>query len=116
MVIDMWFGKIFKRKESVQHDWGEGEIVRKHFIFKGRVQGVGFRYRAKYAADGLGITGWVRNEYDGSVEMEAQGYEEAINRMLTMLNSDSYIRIESITSEQIPLKERERSFSADYDF
>lgn len=33
-------------------------IVRKHFRFTGRVQGVGFRYRAKYAANGMGITGW----------------------------------------------------------
>ncbi len=45
-------------------------IVRKHFRFTGRVQGVGFRYRAKYAANGMGITGWAKNEFDGSVEME----------------------------------------------
>lgn len=93
--------------------WQDGEgstIVRKHFTFRGRVQGVGFRYRAKYAADGMGITGWVRNEYDGSVEMEAQGPEAAINRMLRMLSSDSYIRIESITTENIPLNEHEKSF------
>ena len=47
-------------------------IVRKHFRFTGRVQGVGFRYRAKYAANGMGITGWAKNQADGSVEMEAQ--------------------------------------------
>ncbi|MCR5233462.1 MAG: acylphosphatase [Lachnospiraceae bacterium] len=34
--------------------------------FYGAVQGVGFRYRAKYAAQSVGATGWVRNEYDGS--------------------------------------------------
>ena len=45
-------------------------MVRKHFKITGRVQGVGFRYRAKYAASGMGLTGWVRNEWDGSVEME----------------------------------------------
>ena len=58
-------------------------IVRKHMRFTGRVQGVGFRYRAKYAANGMGITGWVRNEWDGSVEMEAQGTEKQINYKTT---------------------------------
>ena len=59
-------------------------MVRKHYRFTGRVQGVGFRYRAKHAAGGMCITGWVKNEWDGSVEMEVQGTEEAINRMLGM--------------------------------
>lgn len=48
-------------------------MVRKHYRFTGRVQGVGFRYRAKHAASGMCVTGWVRNEGDGSVEMEVQG-------------------------------------------
>ncbi len=85
-------------------------IVRKHFRFTGRVQGAGFRYRAKYAANGMGITGWAKNEYDGSVEMEAQGTEEAINRMLVMINRSDYIVIDSIETKEIPLLEDERSF------
>lgn len=91
---------------------GEGSrmIVRKHFRFTGRVQGVGFRYRAKYAANGMGITGWAKNEQDGSVEMEAQGTEEAINRMLIMINKSDYIVIESIETRELPLEEGERSF------
>ena len=68
-------------------------IVRKHFRFTGKVQGVGFRYRAKYAANGMGITGWAKNEYDGSVEMEAQGTEKAINKMLVMINKSDYITL-----------------------
>lgn len=86
-------------------------IIRKHFRFTGRVQGVGFRYRAKYAAEGMGITGWVKNEYDGSVEMEAQGREESINRMLVMINKGEYILIESIDTKQIPTEEHENSFT-----
>lgn len=40
--------------------------VRKRIIFRGRVQGVGFRYTAKYLAQSLGPgPAWVRNEYDG---------------------------------------------------
>ncbi len=85
-------------------------IVRKHFRFTGRVQGVGFRYRAKYAANGMGITGWAKNQADGSVEMEAQWPEEAINRMLVMINKSDYIVIDSIDSCELPIKEGECSF------
>lgn len=49
------------------------KMVRKHIIFSGRVQGVGFRYTACYLARSLGLTGWVKNLWDGDVEMEVQG-------------------------------------------
>ena len=49
------------------------KIVRKHILVYGRVQGVGFRYRASHAARSFGLTGWVRNNPDGTVEMELQG-------------------------------------------
>lgn len=89
-------------------------MVRKRFIFTGRVQGVGFRTRAQYAARGMCITGWVKNEWDGSVVMEAQGAEKAIDQMLIMINRSDYICIDSIESENIPLVESESSFTAIY--
>lgn len=79
--------------------------VRKHFYFSGQVQGVGFRYRAVYIARGLGLTGCVRNLWDGRVELEAQGEEESVNRLLKELNRASYIRIDGIETEDMPLKE-----------
>lgn len=54
--------------------------VRKRIIFHGRVQGVGFRYTAKYLAQSLGLTGWVANEWDGTVSMEIQGREALLIR------------------------------------
>ena len=54
-------------------------MIRKRIVFHGWVQGVGFRYRARHAAEHLGATGWVRNEYDGSVTKEIQGTEMFIN-------------------------------------
>ncbi|MEW5816354.1 MAG: acylphosphatase [Spirochaetota bacterium] len=39
----------------------------------GRVQGVGFRYAAQKQALRLGLTGWVRNDYDGTVEVMCEG-------------------------------------------
>lgn len=79
--------------------------VRRHYIFKGSVQGVGFRYRATYAASMYGVTGWVCNRYDGSVEMEAQGMPEAIDKMIAVLRWDRYIYIEDMNVKEIPLEE-----------
>lgn len=68
--------------------------VRKHIIFSGRVQGVGFRYTACYLARPLGLTGWVKNLWDGNVEMEVQGDPAAIERLINGLESGRFIRID----------------------
>ena len=86
------------------------EIVRYHMNISGSVQGVGFRYRARYAAQGLYITGWVKNEWDGTVTMEVQGTLDQIDRMLTMINSGSYISIDGIKKQQLPVDPEERGF------
>ena len=85
--------------------------VRKHIVFHGRVQGVGFRYTAKYLARSLGVTGWVKNEWDGTVVMEVQGREMLINELLKGLNRNSFIEIEWIDTKEIPTEERESCFS-----
>lgn len=84
--------------------------IRQHMKISGCVQGVGFRYRARYVADGLGVTGWVRNEWDGTVELEAQGTEEQINQMLRLINQGSYIRIEDIDRKSVAVIEQESGF------
>ncbi len=58
-------------------------MIRRRYVFKGMVQGVGFRYHARYHASALGLTGWVRNEYDGSVTMEVQGDVQSIDRRIS---------------------------------
>ena len=49
----------------------------------GRVQGVAFRAWTRGRATALGLTGWVRNEPWGSVEVHLEGPDEAVQRMLT---------------------------------
>lgn len=56
--------------------------IRKHFIFYGEVQGVGFRWNAMYIARKYSVSGWARNLYDGTVEMEAEGTPPDIAALL----------------------------------
>ena len=81
------------------------EKVRKHIFFYGRVQGVGFRYYAVQKANQLGLTGWVKNLYDGSVEMEVEGQEELIDQLTIFLQNRTYIWIERIDAKKIPLQQ-----------
>lgn len=84
-------------------------ITRKHIIFHGSVQGVGFRWRARHAADLYGCTGWVHNKWDGTVEMEIQGEEEQIDRVIQSINAGRYVFIERMDVKTIPL-EQENGF------
>lgn len=82
--------------------------VRKHIYFSGRVQGVGFRCRAKYLAEPLGLTGRVENLWDGRVEMEIQGEEEAIHTFLNQLRTQRFILIDDMKIREIPAVEESR--------
>ena len=82
----------------------EKEEIRYHVIFYGQVQGVGFRYRAYYAAYQLGLTGWVKNLYDGSVEMEVEGEEPLIDQLIIFLQNRTYVWIENMDAKSIPLE------------
>lgn len=84
--------------------------LRIHYRIFGRVQGVGFRYRAKYAAQSLGLTGWVENLDDGSVEMEVQGTAAQMERLFPMIQTSDYIQIDHIQKQAIALNPWERSF------
>jgi len=68
------------------------------------VQGVGFRYRAYHSANNYGITGWIKNCSDGSVEMEVQGTEKDIDEMILSIEKGHFIIIENMFTENVPLK------------
>ena len=77
--------------------------IRKHIVFYGRVEGVGFRYYAVNKANQLGLTGWVKNLPDGTVEMEVQGEEPLIDQLIIFLQNRTYIWIEKLDARSIPL-------------
>ena len=71
-------------------------------IFHGSVQGVGFRWTASAAARRYGISGWVRNLSDGTVEMEAEGTAADIRSLTDDLCGIRWGHVDAITSEDIP--------------
>jgi acylphosphatase len=56
--------------------------IRLHATAVGRVQGVGFRFFTQEAAVRLGVSGWVRNRWDGTVELVAEGPRPALEKLL----------------------------------
>lgn len=56
--------------------------MRAHIIVEGLVQGVGFRWFVQRRAEALGINGWVRNLYNGNVEIEAEGERSLLEEFI----------------------------------
>lgn len=54
-------------------------------VVSGRVQGVGFRWSTRRAAERIGVTGWVRNRDDGAVEAHIEGPDDRVAAMLAWL-------------------------------
>ncbi|MFA6174702.1 MAG: acylphosphatase [Kiritimatiellales bacterium] len=67
--------------------------------YEGRVQGVGFRYTAVSLAQDLDLTGWVKNEFDGSVALVAEGEEESLMEFLQAIRRSNLGRY--ITNELV---------------
>lgn len=85
-------------------------MKRYKILFKGRVQGVGFRFTAKMIADRLNLTGNVKNLYNYDVESYVQGEVENIERFIYELQNQRFIRIESIDKTEVETIEDENSF------
>lgn len=81
--------------------------------FQGRVQGVGFRFTAQQVVSRqpLRLTGWVRNEPDGSVQMEIQGNPAAVETALIELQTAMSRNIKSINRAELPETPNEHTFN-----
>lgn len=98
-----------KAKTSAAPSLPDG-TQRRRYVVQGQVQGVGFRYRAQYAAQSLGLTGWVRNEDDGSVTLEVQGSPDRFGQLFAMIQRSDYIMITDISETSLTPDPWERSF------
>lgn len=79
--------------------------------YHGRVQGVGFRATAKSTANRHSVAGWVRNESDGSVQLEVQGSPPVLAAFLADLRARMGAMIQTAQVCPIPLTEGETGFS-----
>jgi len=78
-------------------------ILTKHIRIKGRVQGVGYRHWAATSAARLGLTGWVRNLTDGSVEAIVQGPSAAVTEFIAACNAGPpSARVTSVDATDAP--------------
>jgi len=69
----------------------------------GRVQGVGFRYNTRKAAQKFGVSGYVKNEPGGTVYIEAFGSEEAIDQFLLWCHKGpAWARVDRVEVQEIP--------------
>ena len=78
--------------------------------FTGLVQGVGFRMTAQAVARELGLTGWVRNEADGSVLMHVQGPPEIVQECLEQIPQKTFGRVDDARSSPMPIDRDETGF------
>jgi acylphosphatase len=99
-----------KRERRPAPTLPEGTVRYRYYIY-GQVQGVGFRYRAKYAAQTLDLVGWVENKDDGSVEMELQGKPDKIEQLLPMVQESDYIQIDEVHRSECTPDPYARGFS-----
>jgi len=83
---------------------GQRHRRRVHFLVSGDVQGVGFRAFTLDRANGLGLTGWVRNNWDGKVEGEAEGAPASLAEFLVLIERGPIsAHVDSIGIRDIPV-------------
>lgn len=85
-------------------------MLRLHIRYSGRVQGVGFRMTAGAVAESLNLTGWVRNEPDGSVSLELQGPDPLVRDAINRIPRVTRGRVDRADESPRPLDPSERGF------
>lgn len=81
----------------------KSSVAAVRWIVSGMVQGIGFRFSVAHRAAQLGVKGWVRNRSDGSVEVEAQGEAESLDRLDEYLRSGPPMaRVDNVDRSDVP--------------
>jgi acylphosphatase len=92
---------IFKRRR------GDRTLqVRWHLVISGRVQGVGFRWHTRETAEKFGVSGWVRNLFDGRVEAEVQADAATLAKFEAHLRTaHAFARVDDIIKKDLEPKQ-----------
>lgn len=87
-------------------------MIARRVLFRGHVQGVGFRYTVRSLACGFEVSGWVRNQPDGSVEMEVAGPADEVAAFIREIATQSSVahHIKSHLVTPIPVPADTRDF------
>lgn len=86
-------------------------MVRYYVLVQGHVQGVGFRFFVQMNAAVLGLTGYVRNLDNGSVEFEVQGSPNLVDKLIKTVNiGNRFINIKSLEKKEISIVPYEKKF------
>jgi acylphosphatase len=85
-------------------------LSRKQAVYTGRVQGVGFRATVAFVARGFPVTGWVRNDASGSVTLQAQGADEAVESFLEAVQTRQASFIATTSVKELPSEPAEAGF------
>ncbi len=86
-----------------------------HLKVHGRVQGVGFRYSTVRTAAKCGVTGWVRNAADGSVEILCEGRDEDVERFIAQVKKGPPgARVTDIDRKDVPARGVFSRFGVEY--
>lgn len=89
----------------IEEDAVRADIERREVTFVGRVQGVGFRATTRTIAQGFEVSGWVRNEPDGSVRMEAQGAGAELDLFVQAIQARVGHLIAGVTTHALPTRD-----------
>ena len=91
------------------------EMARAHLIVAGRVQGVCFRMETQKAASTFGVTGWVRNKRDGTVEARVEGSKTDVVSLINWCKTGPPVsRVENVDVTWRDYQGRFHDFSVRY--
>lgn len=112
---NLFTGKVEDKYPEIDEDKEiQDVIVRKKAIFRGRVQGVGFRFEAYSVAAKKGLTGYVKNQEDSSVILEVQGDIKQVFAFIEYLSTLDRVRVDNVEVVDMEVKGFETAFKILY--
>jgi acylphosphatase len=88
-----------------------GNRARLEVTVRGMVQGVGFRWHTQRVAEGLRLSGWVRNLYDGGVEIQAEGERATLETFLDWCrHGPDFARVDKVSFNWGPAQGKDVGF------